>query len=82
MFINGTEIAQTNENGNIVVVVDKKYKYTITPNVIGEAWVLHNNNRYDLIKETSGWKSNVYNYIINNKNKSWIVLVGLLLVSK
>ena len=80
--INGTEITQDKTDGNIVVLVDKKYKYTITPNIISESWLLHNNNRYDLIKETKGWKSNVYNYIINNKNKPCIVLIGLLLVCK
>lgn len=82
MFINGTEITENREDSNIVVVINQKYNYVITPNIISEAWLLHNTNRYDLIKETKGWKSNIYNYIINDKNKTCIILVGLLLVSK
>ena len=88
MFINGTEIIQTEKNNKIIVsviTIDKRKEYIITPNVISEAWLLHNGNQYDLIKEKKGWKADIYNYLISRKIKNKepnIILIALLLSCK
>ena len=78
MHINGTHI----DISNTTITIDGEYEYVIEPNIICDSWVLHNSNRYDLIKYNQGWESNIYNYLITNKNKPNIPLIALLLTLK
>ena len=82
MFINGTQIDRSyDDDGKLIVSVNNSH-ISIDPDTISDAWVLHESKRYDLIKCFEGWKKDVYNYLVTNKNNPNIVLIALLLSQK
>jgi hypothetical protein len=80
MFINGTEVIQSRKDGQLCITVNDR-DFLINPNTISQAWILHNSNRYDLIKFTNGWKKDIYQYLLSNSQPN-IPLIALLLVTK
>ncbi len=82
MFIKDTQIDQSyDENGNLIVSVNNT-QISIDPDVMSQAWVLYESQRYDLIKSLDSWKKDVYNYILANNDNPNIVLIALLLSQK
>lgn len=60
MFINGTDVIQSQKNGQLCITINDQ-DFLIDPNIVSQAWVLHNSNkRYDLIKSTNDWKGDIY----------------------
>ena len=79
MLINDVEIEQSYDvDGNLIVSVNNT-QISIDPDIMSQAWVLYESERYDLIQSLDGWESDVYNYIISNKSNPNIALIALLI---